>query len=121
MPATVYSVPRGRGKNAGLSRLTACGVSCRSCCRKGVLRIGSRSYSPEIDSAPGTNLGGRSSPTSFQRQLSIMAARWPPAEFPATAMRLGSPLCTPGLRHTQASARVICSAMVSMVTAGHSA
>ena len=59
------------------------------------------------------------------RRSSGSSASSPPdgrrAECPASAMRCGSPPCTRGVAPDQASACVSCSAMVSIVTAGHNA
>ena len=83
--------------------------------------MGSRSCSPEIDNAFFTRSAGRSRPKTGHRQASIIAARWPPAEWPATVMRRGSPPWRAMLRQVQASACTICIVICGTVTAGHSA
>ena len=99
-PTAAYSVPLGRGKKAGLSRATEVRVSCRSAWMKGAWRSGSRSYRPEIDRPLVVSCGGRSGASCGQRHDSIIATAWPPAECPASAMRLGSPPYSAAWRQT---------------------
>ena len=88
----------GRGKRSGLRRCTEDGVSRRSSFRNGVCRSGSRSNTPETDSAPRTSWAGSLGSIARQSQLSIIVARCPPAECPATTMRRGSPPYSAALR-----------------------
>ena len=103
---------------AGLRRRTDAGVRRRSGCRNGVWRIGSRSNRPEIDRPPREQVGRQVGADRGQRQVSSNAARWPPAECPATMMRRGLPPYSAACRQVQASACTICSAIASIVTVG---
>ena len=84
--------------------------------RKGAWRSGSRSNTPESASARLHQVGRQ-----VRRDLrpvgrrSIIAARWPPAEWPATTMRRGSPPCSAAWRqHPGQRAHACCSTICSM-------
>ena len=83
-PARALSV---RGKSAGLARELTSGVSCRSTCRNGVAATAPGRTGRRSTARRRTSRGGRSARQAFQRQASSIAARCPPAEWPATTMR----------------------------------
>ena len=87
-PTSANSGRFGAGRATGLRRAAAAASRCRSGARKGAWRSGSSSNTPESDEralAPGRPAGRER--RAGQSVASIIAARWPPAECPATTMR----------------------------------
>ncbi|MNT31009.1 hypothetical protein D3C72_1668300 [compost metagenome] len=106
----------GSSRRAGLHCSTCCSVRFSTVWYMGVCMMGSRSWTPEIDSALRTSPSGRPSPISGHTLVSSRAASWPPAECPATVIRFGSPPWAATWCHTQPSAFSICRTMCGMVT-----
>ena len=72
------------GIHAGLACSTCWSSSRSASCSRGERRRDSSSYKPETDKADFTRLAGKSLAWLCHWQASIMAAKWPPAECPAT-------------------------------------
>ena len=120
-PTTATKRPRaGAGNRAGLASCTCCGVRRSASCRLGVCISGARSYRPDRPMARFTTSGGSSGSNTFQAQASIMAASWPPAEWPMTLMRRGSAFSVRACRQLQPTARATCSVICGMLACGAS-